>query len=203
MPLPENIHDALDNIEKATKKLQSLDAKRKPTQRRAKRYEDIARGIRSLRQLLKAMSSIGIKSLFSSAPSEENSNSNISFLSPAFISLDLGLRQRRKHFHGSLLYQAIIMQEDCLEHSGENRDKNDSMRTNGFRDLKIAEGGRYDDLVRLKSCASIKSYLLHLKLTSLIDFFHSKGSEFSSTCDLWFYPIQSLYCRTDSNGKSF
>ena len=60
-PLPININDALNSLQEATKLLRFRDDQKKLLSRRAKRhYEEIAKGIRSLRGLFLTLSSLGV-----------------------------------------------------------------------------------------------------------------------------------------------
>ena len=66
---------------------------------------------------------------------------------PTFVSLDLGLRQCRKHFHGQLYFQAIILEDSCFDNAEQSIGNNNDVITN-HAGAKIAEGGWYDNLVR-------------------------------------------------------
>lgn len=61
----------------------------------------------------------------------------------SYISLDLGLRQLRKHYHGHIFYQAIMLPNDISTFR-----RSDALSAAKDEGIKIAEGGRYDDLVR-------------------------------------------------------
>ena len=98
------------------------------------------RCIQKLRQLLKAMEALGVVTSTakqSKMDQQQPNNKNISY--PAYISIDLGLRQKRGNFSGGTFFQAILLQDAFFE------DGNDKANGKGIR---IAEGGRYDDLVR-------------------------------------------------------
>ena len=69
-------------------------------------------------------------------PHTSNSK-NISY--PAYVSIDLGLRQKRGNFSGGTFFQAILLQDTFFEDGDD--------KANG-KGIRIAEGGRYDDLVR-------------------------------------------------------
>jgi hypothetical protein len=75
---------------------------------------------------------------------------------PLYISLDLGLRQRRKHYHGQLLFQCIALPDNYFDSPpGDNSgETNESILAPSGGCLKIAEGGRYDDLVS-KGCVCV------------------------------------------------
>ena len=67
---------------------------------------------------------------------EQPDNKNISY--PAYISIDLGLRQKRGNFSGGMtltggsFYQAILLQDSFFE---------DGDKANG-KGMRLAEGGR-------------------------------------------------------------
>lgn len=147
LPLPIHVNDALNSLQEATKMLRSRDDQRQPLSRRAKRpYEEVARGIRNLRELFAALSSLGIIQDDGGPSLSTHEHLNGSLHPPTFISLDLGLRQRRKHFHGQIYFQAIILEDSCLNNAEESIENNSDVLTSRAG-VKIGEGGRYDKLV--------------------------------------------------------
>ena len=62
---------------------------------------------------------------------------------PAYISIDIGLRQKRAHYSGRLYFQAILLQDDFFQNGEKTTNKK-----YGGKGTRLAEGGRYDDLVR-------------------------------------------------------
>lgn len=148
LPLPINVNDALNSLQAATKMLRSKDDQKQPLSRKTKRqYGEVAKGIRNLRDLFLALSSLGVirDDVGPSVSTHEHFNGNLH--PPTFVSLDLGLRQRRKHFHGQLYFQAIILEDSCFNNAEENIGNNNDV-IEKRAGLKIAEGGRYDNLVR-------------------------------------------------------
>ena len=139
-----DINAAIDALSSAIQKMRAND-NTKNDPRRSKRYDDISRSIRSLRNLIDAVKLLGIEPLVSiqnknlTKNPEDSTTTQIS--SPAFFCLDLGLRQRRKNIHGHLLYQAFIVPDIVLNDKGNNGeiDSNPS----AIQGIKVAEGGRY------------------------------------------------------------
>ena len=141
LPLPAKVDEALDTLQEATKKVKLLDISNKVMTRRAKRYDDVLKGIRSIRRLVSALRNFGIDPQLDSGGSSHSEKVEKCISMPAFISVDLGLRQRRKHMHGALLYQAVMISDSYFSQIRSGVEHNDGC-------MKIAEGGRYDDLVR-------------------------------------------------------
>lgn len=146
-PLPANFIDALDTILLATDKLRVFDAESRVAEpRRLKRYEDIARIVKSLKHLLLSMCTMGIGPLYGSKHESQNGLTS----RPLYLALDLGLRQRRKHFHGQLFFQAIVLPDNFFgTTSTETSDQEASQKSVSIvgYGMKVAEGGRYDELV--------------------------------------------------------
>lgn len=136
LPLSVDISEAISALEAGTKKLRSMDDQRHHVPRRQKRFEEVARGLRSIRNCIEAMTAMGIK--FQNVNTENQCDHF-----PAYISLDLGLRQPTLHYHGQIYYQAIMLTE-----GPDSIVSNDTLLSGDGKGVKIAEGGRYDDLVR-------------------------------------------------------
>lgn len=142
-PLPANIDEALDAVLVATGKVRLLDDKNRVTDpRRLRRYEEIAKIVKSLKQLVLLTATMGIGPIFGS-----KSDAVDGIVSrPLYIALDLGLRQKRKHYNGQLFFQAIVLPNNFFDLDPSEQDTNrKSILGLGS---KVAEGGRYDDLVR-------------------------------------------------------
>jgi serine/threonine protein kinase/histidyl-tRNA synthetase len=138
-PLSSNIDVALNAVEEATRKLRIRDVHDGATDaKRTKRYEDIGRGIRMLRKLLDAMRACRVGP---SAKANKEVGDNGDFLNPSFISLDLGLRHKRRHFHGSIYFQVMVIQRSRLKNGGDEVAEK-------LEPVLFADGGRYDDLIR-------------------------------------------------------
>jgi histidyl-tRNA synthetase len=105
-------------------------------------FREAMRCVNQLRRLLTAMEALGV-----TIASKQNGNdplhnglqTNLSH--PAYIAIDLGLRQKKKHYSGKLYFQAIL-----IETNDEGSTFNPILTERGG--IRIAEGGRYDDLVR-------------------------------------------------------
>jgi len=136
----------LDVIYEAIKKIHHADVNSSNHTDEVKRlskncFVEAIRCINRLRQLLKAMEALGIVTATKKEHPHIGINKNLSY--PAYISIDLGLRQKRKHFSGGMFFQAILLRDDFFQGGGETN----ANRIHGVG-TRIAEGGRYDDLVR-------------------------------------------------------
>jgi hypothetical protein len=135
----------LDDIAAAARKIHHADINSLNQNDEVKRlssncFREAIRCLNELRQLLKAIEALGIETAVKLNGGE--THGNLSY--PAYISIDLGLHQRRKHYAGRVYFQAILLQNDFFQEDGETT-------TNPFlngKSIRIAEGGRYDDLVR-------------------------------------------------------
>lgn len=137
LPLPTDVTKALQNLQEAAKKIRSMNEK----SRKSKRFVDIAKGIKSLQNLVNTLQELCI------VTSPEKSQSRHGILPPAFISLDLGLRQRQKHFQGQLYFQALLLPDNWHDHAFEFN-SNDTLLSHPKHAVKVAEGGHYEDIVR-------------------------------------------------------
>ncbi|CAB9500620.1 eIF-2-alpha kinase GCN2 [Seminavis robusta] len=143
MPLPCNVEEALDKLQAAVSYLLSTDKEAKLDPRRMKRFEDIGRTLKGLKQLVATLGALGISPLFGTG---KQGTPATRLNRPLYISIDLGLRQKRKHFHGQVVFQCIALPDDYLEE--EKDEHNEFVISSAGRGIKVAEGGRYDDLVR-------------------------------------------------------
>lgn len=139
LPLSIDSHKALDALQEAAKKIRLLDEENVVSSRRHKKFEEIGRSIRAIRNCIDAMSVLGIKSLY--IPSDKVQGRKVH--QPLCITIDLGLRQKHRHYHGNIIFQAILLPEDF-----QSIKSNDILIGSGGKGIKVAEGGRYDDLVR-------------------------------------------------------
>lgn len=145
MPLPPHIDDALDKLQSAFSYLRSTDSKEaKIDPRRMKRFEETAKMLKGLKNLVANLHALGISPHFGNQAGVTIASVN----RPLYISLDLGLRQRRKHYHGGVLFQCIALAENYLDEVPSVVDHNDFVISSAGPGIKLAEGGRYDDLVR-------------------------------------------------------
>lgn len=150
LPLSPNVNEAIMSVGKSLNVLRAKERQNNMEARRVKRYEDAARSLLSLKYLVQTMESIGIGPVFESMKGDAGPN----VVRPLYVSLDLGFRQKRKHFHGQLVFQCIVLPSDFLKPGGG--DEKDKLLTAAAVGSKIAEGGRYDELV------SVSHYVLFL-----------------------------------------
>jgi histidyl-tRNA synthetase len=152
MPLPCNVEEAIDKLQAAVSYLLSTDKEARVDPRRMKRYDDIGRNLNGLKNLVATLSTLGIPPLLGSG---KQGSTATRVNRPLYISLDLGLRQKRKHFHGQLMFQCIAIPDDYFEEIASEFDEhNDFVISSAGRGIKVAEGGRYDDLVSNSGLAS-------------------------------------------------
>lgn len=145
MPLPGKVDEALDKLLSAVSHLRSSDKEAKGDARRVKRYEDIGKMLTNLKHLIGILGALGIAPLLGAA--KQTCGTRV--IRPLYISLDLGLRQRRKHYHGNIMFQCIVLPdsyfEDILDTGVEQT--NEVVISATGPGMKVAEGGRFDDLV--------------------------------------------------------
>mmetsp|Transcript_7742 Transcript_7742/g.19117 ORF Transcript_7742/g.19117 Transcript_7742/m.19117 type:complete len:1794 (-) Transcript_7742:268-5649(-) len=150
MPLPLNINLAIKALKDAVVSIRKAHNETEPDPRWFKRVEDAGRIFTHLENLTKTLESIGMIPLSESFPDDSSANNDYNY--PLMISLDLGLRQRRKHYHGQLLFQCIAIPSNYFDFSRQTEEEqdvtNDTIVSSSGKGIKIAEGGRYDELVR-------------------------------------------------------
>eukprot|EP00536_Pseudo-nitzschia_multiseries_P005127 jgi/Psemu1/323755/estExt_fgenesh1_pg.C_930022 len=150
MPLPTNINKAIQVLRGALLSLSKTHNGKELDTRWFRRVEDVGKILNHLEKLTKALQSLGIRPLSDLHVNEKPSPNG--YNCPLMISLDLGLRQRRKHYHGQLFFQCIAIPSNYFESSrmpdDELRVTNDSLLSSSGIGIKVAEGGRYDELVR-------------------------------------------------------
>ena len=144
MPLPSNVNEAVEKLASAVAHLRSSDKEAKGDARRMKRYEDIGKILKNLKYLFGSLSALGIAPLLGSG--KQTCGTRVS--RPLYISLDLGLRQRRKHYHGHIMFQCIVLPDTYFEDiSGADIEQTNEVVVSGTGPgMKVAEGGRFDDL---------------------------------------------------------
>ena len=120
-PLPANIDEALDTILVAIGKVRLLDTKDQGTDpRRLKRYSEIDKSVKNLKQLMLLMTTMGIGPIVGS----KNTVADGLASRPIYLALDLGLRQKRKHYNGQLFFQAIVLPDNFFEAEPRDHDSN-------------------------------------------------------------------------------
>ena len=143
LPYPVDANKALDMIYESSRKLHATDVNSSnyndDTKRLSRKcFEEVVCGISQLRQLIKAMEAIGIITAIASSKKDHLNVENQNLSYPAYISIDLGLRQKKKHYDGSLFYQAILLQDDFFNYG----EPIDNAIISGGKGVRIAEGGR-------------------------------------------------------------
>lgn len=150
MPLSASVNKAIKTLKSTLLSLSKAYDGKEPDTRWFKRVEDVGKILNHLENLVKTLQSFGIRPLYDSPSKEKSSISG--YNCPLLISLDLGLRQRRKHFHGQLLFQCIAIPSNFFDSPHSEEDSmyttNDTLLASSGKGIKVAEGGRYDDLVR-------------------------------------------------------
>jgi serine/threonine protein kinase len=141
-PLPPVVGDAIECLKKAIANFRTTDgSKQEP--RRLKRFDDAAKGLKVVNDLISTLSSLHLDPLLGSdAPVREGSLSR-----PLFVSIDLGLRQRRNHYHGGIIFQCIALPSTYFD-DFDPGEHNDTLISPAGRGVKVAEGGDFSDLVR-------------------------------------------------------
>jgi histidyl-tRNA synthetase len=107
-----------------------------PDAKRLRKYDDVIKGLRSLETLSTALANFGMQSLIDN----KNASTTSEFHLPIYLSIDLGLRHRRK-LHGPLVFHATILHDDYFQPYMYDDPIGSS------KGVVVAEGGRYDDLV--------------------------------------------------------
>jgi histidyl-tRNA synthetase len=147
MPLPVHVIDAIRVLKSAMASFGHTADDNETDTRSMKRLEEIFKITKHLESLITTMQSVGLTPLIDSPSIESGHGIN----KPLFISLDLGFYQKRKHFHGQTLFQCIAIPSNYFDQDlllEEDHETNDHLLSSSGRGIKIAEGGRYDDLVR-------------------------------------------------------
>lgn len=114
-------------------------------QRRLKRFEDATRSLKSIMDLIKAVEALGLGPLIGIKGNMPYRDADCK---PLYIALDLGLRQRRKTYHGGTIFQCIMLPDDFFDQPSSTEEKHDSLISASGRGIKVAEGGNYSELVR-------------------------------------------------------
>ena len=147
LPLSPDINLALDALQGAVSTLRQNQENTKIDPKRLKRFDDVARSIRSMRNLVQSIKAVGISPLIDAV---EVTGTPGRINRPIYVSLDLGLRQRRRHYHGQLVFQCISIPNNFFDFAQGDvsaGETNETILSPSVGCFKIAEGGRYDDLV--------------------------------------------------------
>lgn len=138
LPLATNVNLAIATLKETVEKM-STEHDNQEDSRSFRRFEDAARVIRHLERFIKLLTTIGVSALVQS----KSITSGDALSQPLFLCLDLGMRQKRKQYHGGLYFQAVAIPSNYFD-----RDRGKVPKEMDDVGLKIAEGGRYDDLCR-------------------------------------------------------
>ena len=151
MPLPLNMNLGIKVLKESLVKISKNHDGKEPETRWFKRLEDVRRILNNLEKLVDTLDSAGITPL-SPNSRKDTAPTNSSYNRPLLFSLDLGMRQQKKHYHGQLLFQCISIPSNYFDSFRATDDEsfttNDSILSSSGRGIKIAEGGRFDELVR-------------------------------------------------------
>lgn len=143
MPLPPDVGQCIERLKKAVAMIQGVDSG-STAPRRAKRLEDAAKSLKALKDLFLVLESLDLEPLITG---RTNRLSDASISLPLFVSLDLGLRQRRKHYHGGVIFQCIALPEAYFDRLDPD-ENNEMLISAAGRGVKVAEGGNFSELVR-------------------------------------------------------
>lgn len=133
----------LDRIHLSLQKMRSTIR----DQKRMRRFDDADKSLRSLKQFLKTMKDLGIEPVYG-PKGFASMDEHKAHRRPLYVSLDLGLRQRRKHYHGGVYYQCIVLPNNYFDVPLNMDENHDSLVSPTGKGIKVAEGGNFSDLVR-------------------------------------------------------
>lgn len=142
LPMSADIYESIEAIKRAITKLRTLEDSQLAS-KREKRFEDAVKSLRTVQEL--------VSLLYTTMPplvTPKKVTQSALFNRPLYISLDLGLRQRRKHYHGGMIYQGIVLPCNYFDATPEIFEDNESIVSPSGRGVKVAEGGDFSDLVR-------------------------------------------------------
>ncbi len=138
VPLHLDINTSIEMLKHGLSELRKLEPK-VADPKRLKRFEDAAKSLKSVKNLVESLEKMHIGPLLFGKKTE---GGQPLMRRPLFIAFDLGLRQRRKYYHGGSIFQAIILPENYFSSPCDPEEHHDNLGT------RVAEGGYYSDLVR-------------------------------------------------------
>lgn len=137
LPFPPKIGDALLKLKSTLSKLSKLENKETDVLRWYKRFEDAGRVVKHLQSLFETLKEASIVPTIDSPGTKTNGKR---FSRPLFVSLDLGLRQKRRHFHGHLIFQCIAIPSDYFDQPySDTLETNETFLSSSGPGIKIAE----------------------------------------------------------------
>jgi len=166
-----SIQESISGLKRALSSLRSAVPSNEDP-RRLKRLEDAARSLRVVLDVCNSYESILCK------PLVDTDSGSKSKCIPLYIALDLGLRQRRKNYHGGILFQCIVLPDAYFDTKGGELETHAALISPTGSAVKIAEGGEYSDLVRKnRPPGNFASVLVHSYTSAPIP--HCVGVRFS------------------------
>lgn len=142
LPYPADISKAIDTVHDSARKLYNMDINSSGGKDDAKRlsktcFAEVLRCINLLRQLIQALTSLGVVTAANTKKGTSTTTHPTNISMPAYMSLDLGLRQasahpsffyvlltsrffpcqsyqKRNHFVGRLFFQALLVRDMFL-----------------------------------------------------------------------------------------
>lgn len=137
-PLHPDINTSIEMLKQGLSELRKIEPKIADP-KRMKRFEDAAKSLKSVKNLVETLEKMRIGPILFK---DKIGDGNMASGRPLYIALDLGLRQRRKYYHGGSIFQAIVLPENYFSSPCDPEEHHDSLGT------RIAEGGHYSELVR-------------------------------------------------------
>mmetsp|Transcript_5505 Transcript_5505/g.11681 ORF Transcript_5505/g.11681 Transcript_5505/m.11681 type:complete len:1063 (-) Transcript_5505:710-3898(-) len=139
-PLSPYAGESVLYLKKTLSKLRSLENEDNP--KRLKKYEDAARSLKVLSDLI-GLVDFHLQPYFSRAGVPANTR----YSRPLFVSVDLGMRQRRRTYHGGILFQAIVLPDTYFDEPKVDESCEELVLLSGSG-MKVAQGGEFSELVR-------------------------------------------------------
>ena len=140
-PMPSKGRESVAYLKKVISKLRSSEGADVADPKRLKRFEDSAKNLRHLSDLIDLLE-VHLKPLIG-----PRANSTYGLVRPLFLSIDLGLRQRRKTYHGGIIFQAIVLPDNYFDDL-KDEESNEELILSSGKGLKLATGGEFSELVR-------------------------------------------------------
>lgn len=138
IPLHHDISTSIEMLKQGLSELRKVEPKFADP-KRLKRFEDAAKSLKSVKSLVESLEKMHIGPLLFR---DKGCGNQLSLCRPLYVALDLGLRQRRKYYHGGSIFQAIILPENYFSSPCDAEEHHDNLGT------RVAEGGHYSELVR-------------------------------------------------------
>ena len=134
-PMSMYARESIAYLKRVLPRLRSTSRTEVPDAKRLKRFEDSERNLKALSDLIDLIE-LHLQPYFS-----RNKAREARCCRPLFLSIDLGLRQPRRTYHGGVIFQAIVLQDTFFENPREND-------FSSLRATTVATGGEFSELVR-------------------------------------------------------